>query len=127
MKIFFNQSWSKERRQHLRQNTTDPERILWSVLRGKNLGVKFRRQQGVGSYIADFYAAKLKLVVEVDGDSHFDVEGLAYDKERDAYMQATGITVLRFTNDQVRENLEWVLAAIQDVISPPAKGEKEGV
>ena len=127
MKMFFNQSWSRERRRDLRRDMTDPERILWSALRHKAFGVKVRRQQGIGPYIADFYVAKLQLVIEVDGDSHFSSEGLDYDAERDAYMRSAGITVLRFTNGQVRENLDGVLAAIQDVISPPAKGESEGV
>lgn len=127
MKMFFNQSWSRDRRRDSRRDMTDPEWILWNALHHKALGVKVRRQQGIGPYIADFYVAKLQLVIEVDGDSHFSSVGLDYDAERDAYMRSAGITVLRFTNGQVRENLDGVLAAIQDVISPPAKGELEGV
>ena len=111
---------------------TEPEKILWGVLRGNALGIKFRRQQGIGPYIADFYAASCQLVIEVDGDSHFTDEGLIYDQDRDAYMQNVGITVLRFTNLQVRENLEGVFETIRRLISlhfnpPPAKGEMEGV
>jgi very-short-patch-repair endonuclease len=89
--------------------------------------VKFRRQQGIGPYIADFYVAKLQLVIEIDGESHFNPEGISHDAERDEYMQSTGISILRFTNTQVRENIDGVIAVIQDAISPPAKGEMEGV
>ncbi len=97
------------------------------MLRNNVLGVKFRRQQGIGPYIADFYSAKFQLVIEIDGDSHFDATGMAYDAERDAYMQGHDMRVLRFTNDEVRKNIDGVIATIQLIISPPAKGESEGV
>lgn len=64
-----------ERRQILRTNATAPEQQLWQVLRNNQLGIKLRRQHGIGHYIADFYCPALKLVIEVDGDSHFTQDG----------------------------------------------------
>ena len=60
----------KSRRKNLRNNMTKAEIILWSKLKGKQLGYKFRRQHGIGKYIIDFYCPKLKLIIEVDGDVH---------------------------------------------------------
>ena len=78
-----------------------------------NSGVKFRRQQGIGPYIADFYCPGRLLVIEVDGDSHFDMQGLRHDKRRDAYMAALSLTVLRFSNREVMENLPGVVVSIR--------------
>lgn len=112
----FNQPRYKERRQDLRNNSTSPERALWRVLRDKQMGVKFRRQHGIGHYIVDFYCAERKLVIEVDGDSHFTDDALAYDQIRDAYLQGLELKVLRFTNEQVTENLEGVCEIIRQAI-----------
>jgi very-short-patch-repair endonuclease len=85
---------------------TKPERKLWQMLRGKQMGVKFRRQHSIGHYIADFYCPELQLVIEVDGDSHRSTDAQAYDAIRDNFMASLGITTLRFTNDQVMNHLE---------------------
>lgn len=103
----------KIRRKQLRKNLTEPERRLWQMLRNHQLGVKFRRQQGIGDYIADFYCAECKLVIEIDGDSHFTTEGKAYDTIRNQYMQAADLCVLRFTNDQVMKNRQAVVEQLQ--------------
>ncbi|HEX7763840.1 MAG TPA: endonuclease domain-containing protein, partial [Cellvibrio sp.] len=89
-----------------------PEKILWAQIRKQQLGVKLRRQQGTGRYIADFYCAECKLVIELDGDSHYQDGRQEYDQIRDEFMRALGLTVLRFTNGEVMNNLDGVLAVI---------------
>jgi very-short-patch-repair endonuclease len=112
----FNKPRYKQRRQDLRNNATAPEQKLWAVLRGKQMGVKFRRQHGIGHYIVDFYCPERKLVIELDGESHFTDDAQVYDQERDTYLQGLGLRVLRFTNAQVVENLEGVYETIRQVI-----------
>ena len=77
------------------------------------LGYPFLRQRPIANYIADFFSKDLKLVIEVDGDSHFDMRGLRHDKRRDAYMAALSLTVLRFSNREVMENLPGVVVSIR--------------
>jgi len=105
----FNYQAQKENRRALRKNQTEPERRFWQAVRGKQLGVKFRRQQGIGPYIVDFYCAELKLVVELDGESHYTDEGLKHDQERDAFLREHGLKVIRFTNIQIMQELDAVL------------------
>ncbi|MGU5663435.1 endonuclease domain-containing protein [Aeromonas sanarellii] len=109
----FNREATLDKRHEQRGNPTEPERRLWQVLRAGQLGVKFRRQQGIGPYIADFYCPERLLVIEVDGDSHFDERGLSHDKQRDAYMAALSLTVLRFSNREVMQNLPGVVVSIR--------------
>ncbi|MCO4202628.1 endonuclease domain-containing protein [Aeromonas taiwanensis] len=108
----FNREATLDKRREQRGNPTEPERRLWQVLRAGQLGVKFRRQQGIGPYIADFYCPERLLVIEVDGDSHFDERGLSHDKQRDAYMAGLSLTVLRFSNREVMPNLPGVVVSI---------------
>jgi len=104
------------RRQALRNNATQPEQILWQRLRNQQLGVKFRRQHGIGNYIVDFYCPQCKLVIELDGESHFTTEAQIYDEIRDAYIRSLGLTILRFTNHDVTQNLEGVYEGIERAI-----------
>lgn len=113
----FNKSQYKQRRQHLRNNMTEPEKRLWQVLRNGQMGVKFRRQHGIGHYIADFYCPELKLVVELDGDSHFLGSALDYDRTRNDFMLSLGITTIRLKNDDVITNIEGVHQHIQSLLS----------
>jgi very-short-patch-repair endonuclease len=108
MNYIFNKAEYKPRRQTLRSNMTKPEEKLWQILRGKQMGAKFRRQHGIGHYIADFYCPELKLVIEVDGDSHRSADAQAYDKIRHDFMASLGITTLRFTNDEVINHIEGI-------------------
>lgn len=89
------------------------EVILWAQLQKKQLyGYKFRRQQGIGRYIVDFYCARAKLVIEIDGDSHFQPGVAAYDLERQKFIESLGFTVIRFINTDIYENLSGVLDVI---------------
>lgn len=112
----FNKPEYKERRQKLRNNMTEPEKKLWEILRNKQMGVKFRRQHGIGYYIADFYCPELKMVIEVDGKSHFSEEGKAYDKIRDDFMLSLDIITIRLKNDDVMKNIEGVYQYIKNQI-----------
>jgi len=105
----FNDSKQKELRKDLRGNLTYPEFVLWQAVRCKPRGGKFRRQPGIGRYIVDFYAGELRLVVELDGESHFSEEGMAADKIRTDFLCDSGMKVIRFTNLQVMQELPEVL------------------
>lgn len=117
----FNKKEYKERRQELRTNMTEPEKQLWQILRNKQMGVKFRRQHGIGHYIADFYCSELKLVIEVDGDSHFSEDAKGYDKIRDDFFLSLNIKTIRINNDDVMNNIEGVSQSIMEEIKnlPP--------
>jgi|GEM_PF-1179123 len=116
-----NRSWKQVSDGHfgraiaMRKQSTNTESFVWRSLRGNQLGVSFRRQHPIGPYIVDFYSWETGLVVEIDGDSHFTVEGQAYDAERTAYLEALGLTVVRFTNAKVLECPEEVIASISYV------------
>jgi very-short-patch-repair endonuclease len=90
------------------------EVILWSRLKNKGLdGYKFRRQYSIGKFVMDFYCPRLKLAIVVDGDSHFSEKSEPYDKERQRFIESFEISFLRFTNRDIYENLDEVLAAIK--------------
>jgi very-short-patch-repair endonuclease len=100
----------------LKKEMTEAEMILWKKLRGRRLkDLKFRRQHPVGKFILDFYCHALKLAVEVDGNIH-ELEDV---EERDAgrtYMLTEwGITVIRFTNEEVTNNIDFVLNTIRSI------------
>jgi very-short-patch-repair endonuclease len=101
----------------LRNDTTDAERLLWKRLRGKQIcGLSFHRQKPLAGYIADFYCAKAKLVIELDGSQHFEMQNQLYDAERTRVLEALGMRVLRFDNRQVVTELESVLEKILEVV-----------
>ncbi|CAH1529767.1 Endonuclease domain-containing protein [Vibrio jasicida] len=112
----FNLKYQKKIRSQLRSNMPKPEQVLWQRIRRKQLGVKFRRQHGIGRYIVDFYCAELNLVIEIDGDSHFSDKGKEKDAMRDAFLEALGIKVLRFTNEEVIKQTESVLERLFNLV-----------
>ncbi len=128
-------NFATEKAQAMRKEPTEAEKKLWSVLKGEQLGYKFRRQQPVGNYIVDFYNAEKRLVIEVDGGQHAES---AKDDERTAWLESQGLKVLRLWNNEVLENLEGVLATIADVLkntphavsdetaAPPQGGSSSG-
>jgi very-short-patch-repair endonuclease len=100
----------------LRREMTPAERTLWNWLRDRKLaGLKFRRQYPVGSFVLDFYAPSIRLVVEVDGDVHDLPEMREYDARRQAWLAGQGMHVLRFTNGEVIDELSDVLERIATV------------
>ncbi|MDM0114648.1 endonuclease domain-containing protein [Variovorax sp. J22R133] len=94
----------------LRRDMTDSERKLWTGLRSEQLGVKFRRQHPLGSYIADFACLAPKLIVELDGSQHLVQQG--YDAKRTAFFNAQGFEVLRFASNEPFINFEGVMQTI---------------
>lgn len=95
----------------MRREPTKAEKLLWSKLRNRQLGgYKFRRQHPIGNYIADFYCAEVRLIVEVDGEIHAFQE--AYDRERTEWLEERGYKVLRFINLHVLQHTSGVLEAI---------------
>lgn len=96
----------------LRNNATDVERLLWRHLKsGQIEGVKFRRQQPIETYVVDFVSFDKKVIIELDGSQHSESAGC--DEQRDACLTANGLTVLRFWNNEVVENIEGVLEVIR--------------
>jgi very-short-patch-repair endonuclease len=103
----------------LREKMTGAEMQLWSRLNKSQLGVRFKRQHPIDIFIADFYCHKYKLVVEVDGEYHNDEDQLEYDEGRTAELERFGITVIRFTNDEVMEDIDWVVMEIEKHLNHP--------
>jgi very-short-patch-repair endonuclease len=102
----------------LRKNATDAEKLLWQLLRDRRLlGFKFHRQYPMASYILDFYCHEAKLAIEVDGGGHADDQQAAYDAQRTKDLQAEGIRVIRFWNNEVLNQTETVLTAIAAALS----------
>jgi very-short-patch-repair endonuclease len=96
-----------------RDNMTKTEKILWSKLSKKQiLGLRFKAQHPISHYIADFYCHKLKLVIEVDGGIHKTKDQKAYDINRSSDLEDLGLKVIRFTNEEISNNLESILERI---------------
>ena len=102
----------------LRKNMTKEERRLWyNFLR--IYPVKFSRQKVLGKYIADFYCAKAKIIIELDGSQHYEEKGLAYDEERNRFLKEHGIRVIHIANNQIHTSFRNVCEYIDMLV----KGE----
>ena len=99
----------------LRRNMTKEERHLWyDCLRFCK--PRFRRQEIIGSYIADFFCYKARLVIELDGSQHYDPVTAEYDETRTSYFHSLGISVMRFSNDDIHHNFSGVCQHIWDYL-----------
>ena len=97
---------------NLRKNLTDTERLLWEYLRSKQLeGLKFRRQEPIGNYIADFVCFEKRIIIELDGGQH--AVNKEKDRKRDTWFEGQGFKVLRFWDNEVLTNLHGVLEVIR--------------
>ena len=104
----------------LRRNATDAEKLLWSLLRDRQLkGAKFRRQHPLGRFILDFYCEKFKVAIELDGGGHAEEQQKSYDEQRTKVLEGEGIKVLRFWNNDVLGETEAVLEVIWNFLTPP--------
>ncbi|MEZ0370229.1 MAG: endonuclease domain-containing protein [Candidatus Sericytochromatia bacterium] len=111
----------------MRNAATEAEAALWQALKGKGLmGWKFRRQHGMGVYIVDFYCPAARLVIEVDGGYHLAPAQRLKDAAREAYISARNIRFLRFSNQQVLEELPAVLETIALALTTPVGSNCEG-
>ena len=105
----------RPRARSLRRDPTPAERKLWYLFLS-HLPCKFTRQKPLGPYIVDFYCSAKRLVVEVDGDSHFDAQGQAHDATRTAALEALGLRVIRVRNDEIRDSLETACERILEIV-----------
>ncbi|MES2059745.1 MAG: endonuclease domain-containing protein [Patescibacteria group bacterium] len=106
----------KERRRELRKNQTIQEKALWKYLRKEFLNARFQRQHSIGTYIVDFYCAKKRLIIEIDGAGHTESDAKLYDKDRTKYFEDQGMNVIRFWNYEIDTNIEKVISIIQKYI-----------
>ena len=103
---------SKKRglRCRLRSKMTPAENRLWLRLRARQFhSLKFRRQHGIGPYIVDFYCSEKAVVIEVDGDVHGVADRMVQDQEREKALRSLGLRIIRYTNDDIMNNVEGVL------------------
>lgn len=101
-----------ERAKKLRENMTWAERKLFEQLSKNKLGVRFRAQHPLSLYIVDFYCHQAKLVIEIDGDVHFNDESQKADEERTIAIEEFGLRLLRFTNEEIFKNINEVISEI---------------
>ena len=118
----------KELARELRKQSTPFEKILWKHLKSRNFfGYKFYRQFVIEGYIVDFYSSEAKIVIEVDGNSHYFEEAIQKDKLRDVRLNALGLKVFRITNIDVMNNIDGVLETFKDSNRlVPLAGERLG-
>jgi very-short-patch-repair endonuclease len=120
---------TQARARTLRRSMTLPEVALWRELRTRPGGLKFRRQHPAGVYVLDFFCAERRLAVEVDGEVHSRADRPARDAERDAWLRAQGVKVIRIAAADVLGNLESVVLHILTIArgehpsNPPPEGE----
>ena len=103
----------------LRKEMTKEERHLWyDFLR--SYPIRFSRQKVLGKYIADFYSAEAKLVIELDGSQHYELEGKQRDAVRDSYLESLGLTVVRYSNAEINREFRAVCEDIWNRIKKPS-------
>ena len=123
---------AKDKRNHM----TEAESVLWSFLKSKSLGVRFRRQHPIAGYIPDFVCLSKRLIIEIDGGYHNVDTQILSDEERTNYLNEKGFEVIRFTNDEVLNNTIDVVDKIKKIImdkdsvnsfTPPLEGKGEAL
>ena len=116
-RLIHNRETTNEHREELRKNLTQAEALLWLQLKNRKLdGKRFRRQQSVGPFIADFFCPECRLIVELDGAGHKTELGAERDAKRTEFIKKFGIRVIRFENKAVFTNMEGVLETIRDFL-----------
>ena len=114
----YNRKLTKLARENRNSPTPAEKKVWYEVLCRKQFqGYKFTRQKPLGDYIVDFYCSELRLVIEIDGDSH--AENREYDKARTEALSQLGLRVLRYTNGDVCNNIEGVSKDLMKIIEPP--------
>lgn len=114
-KKIHNKKYLEPYRKKLRKNLTSAEAFLWKQLQQQKLeGRKFRRQHSIENYILDFYCPEEKLIIELDGQVHFNPTSQEKDAIRTERLEELGFKVIRFENNMVFDNLQSVLQEIKD-------------
>ncbi len=106
-----------ERAKEMRKNPTPSESKLWREYL-RSFPLKVWRQKPIDNFIVDFYCPKLKLVIEIDGESHFTQEAIVYDHDRTQVLEGYSLRVIRFTNDEVMSCFDGVCERIAEFIPP---------
>ena len=102
----------------MRSHPTSAEAYIWNLVRAKRfLHLKFRRQHVIAPYIVDFYCSEIRLVIELDGAQHGSAEGRMYDAERTLFLNALGLTVVRYWNNEVLKQPEMVLEHLWGLVA----------
>ncbi|MEK7473500.1 MAG: endonuclease domain-containing protein [Patescibacteria group bacterium] len=117
MGLVYNLQSQTHVRKALRNAPTPGEEMLWRYLKGSRLGMKFRRQYGVGNYVVDFYCVSVRLAVELDGASHEEYAAKLYDAVRQKDLESLGIRVIRFSESETTERPEEIAERIRTIAS----------
>lgn len=112
-----------EATKELRRKMTPHERKLWYLFL-RNYPIKIYKQRIIGSFIVDFYCHRAKLVIEIDGSQHYEENGIAYDKERSAYLQSLGLKVVRYSNREITWNFKKVCEQLDILLKDRSTQEK---
>jgi imidazole glycerol-phosphate synthase subunit HisF len=97
----------------LRKNLTETEKIVWKKLCKKQLDIKIRRQHPIWKYVADYYCHEIKLVIEIDGGIHLSKENKECDINREVTLKEFGIEIIRFTDDEVINEIDNIIGQIR--------------
>ena len=100
----------------MRKAMTPEERKLWYIYLKPHPCFRFRRQEIIAPYIADFYCAKARLVIEIDGSQHFDEAALAYDNQRTLFFRSNQLQVIRFTNADINRRFQSVCETVEQAL-----------
>lgn len=103
----------RQKAEHNRSHPTDAESVIWQRLNTEPLGARFRNHFIIGDYIVDIVALKQRLIIEIDGEYHFDEEQKRKDLQRENGLKTQGFKVIRFTNDDVLKDIETVVRAVR--------------
>ena len=119
MTQIFNRNDKTKLRQKLRKELSICELKVWYYIRNRQIsGVKFRRQVSIDNIVVDFYSPEIKLVIEIDGESHYkDEEQRQKDKRRDYYLKSLGLLVIRLTNLDILQNIEYAMNKITELVT----------
>lgn len=116
MKIYYNPKL-KQLARNLRNNSTLSEVLFWNEVKGKQiLGYQFLRQKPIGEFIVDFYCPKLKLAIEIDGESHGYAEAIQQDEKKDKYLSEISIYLIRYDDGDIKSDISAVLNHLIDWI-----------
>ena len=116
-----------KRAKELRQNSTDAENILWQALRRNNIdSTHFKRQQPIDRYIVDFVCFSHRLIIELDGGQHNELQNIEHDNKRTTYLESQGFKIIRIWNNEVLNNLDGVIEYIKSSLAPCGRGVGRG-
>jgi very-short-patch-repair endonuclease len=108
--------YNTETAKYLRRKETKAEKLLWNRLRNKQVdGLKFRRQHPIGYFVTDFYCHELKLIIELEGKIHDEIEQKEYDKLRKELIESWEYKIIDFKNEQIYKNMDSVIRTIKRV------------